>query len=535
MLGALLAFAAPASATTFCVPAFFAGCPDNGTNLADPDLTHAMSTDGSDGAADKVMIDAATLTATASFVASGSDPLEVVGSGTAQTRLTSSSSANIALFRINNRPGTKVSDLTLVVPASFPNSGGNGSAGFIRDAELDQVDINIENSGSNGISSLLGNNVITDSHVYAGEGSYVDRAFSGNGSVPGTTTFVNTTVQDSRYAFVADESGTAIDIQSSKVLGATSAAAWVGSGAVMTIENSLLTTLDTYALTSGTSIGVPGDAVMTVNSSTIANIGDTTSPALDLSAANSSASGDATMNIHNSIISGYPATWGMSQAIGPGLPVATLNIDHSNFLPVAIEDSGGTANVDDPSNINKDPRFVSPQDFRLMPGSPSIDRGDPASTLTVDLAGDKRPVDGDGNGSKRPDQGAYEFQPTCATVPAVCPDTTAPKVSKVKFFSKPNADKTITCRISEKAKLKLIFRPVPKKARKGKKRRTVVITRQVKKGAVKIKLGKSRLKPGRYRLTLIATDKAGNSSRLTKNLNVQQSQTSAKSDFDLAV
>ena len=164
-----------------------------------------------------------------------------------------------------------------------------------------------------------------------------------------------------------------------------------------------------------------------------------------------------------------------------------------------------------------------------MPGSPSIDRGDPASTLTVDLAGDKRPVDGDGNGSKLPDQGAYEFQPTCATVPAVCPDTTAPKVSKVKFFSKPKGSGTITCRISEKAKLKLLFRPVPARARSGKKRKAVTISRQVKKGAVRIRIGKQKLKPGRYRLRITATDKAGNKSKpLSRDINVQQSRVTAK-------
>ena len=73
MLGALLVFAAPASATTFCVPAFFAGCPDNGTNLADPDLSHAMSTNGSDGTADKVMIDSS---GRISIVPVGGDPAQ---------------------------------------------------------------------------------------------------------------------------------------------------------------------------------------------------------------------------------------------------------------------------------------------------------------------------------------------------------------------------------------------------------------------------------------------------------------------------
>jgi hypothetical protein len=80
---AVVALAAPAgaSATTFCVPTFHAACPDNGTNVAQSDLQTALTTDGKDGVADRVIIAAGTFTRGDSWELDGADTddLEIAG------------------------------------------------------------------------------------------------------------------------------------------------------------------------------------------------------------------------------------------------------------------------------------------------------------------------------------------------------------------------------------------------------------------------------------------------------------------------
>ncbi len=80
--------------------------------------------------------------------------------------------------------------------------------------------------------------------------------------------------------------------------------------------------------------------------------------------------------------------------------------DDSGLVSIDYCDIQSSAFYDGIGNIDADPLFVdaATDDFRLSAGSPCIDAGDPASTLTEDLDGDPRPV---GSGF---DMGAYERQ-----------------------------------------------------------------------------------------------------------------------------
>lgn len=67
-----------------------------------------------------------------------------------------------------------------------------------------------------------------------------------------------------------------------------------------------------------------------------------------------------------------------------------------------------------PGSISANPQFVDTSlfNFHLLPNSPCLDAGDPASALNHDADGGLRPLDGDNNTTVLPDIGAYELNPS---------------------------------------------------------------------------------------------------------------------------
>ena len=104
--------------------------------------------------------------------------------------------------------------------------------------------------------------------------------------------------------------------------------------------------------------------------------------------------GSGVVSLTNSIVWGNP---GGNLACEDG----TCNIMYSDI------EGGGT----DAGNIDEDPMFVDPVngDYRLKFGSPCIDAGTDSGAPDHDIVGTERPLDGDGDGTKTTDIGAFEF------------------------------------------------------------------------------------------------------------------------------
>jgi len=128
--------AAPASATTFCVPTFRADCPNSGGNKAEADVEKAMSTEAADGKADQILIAPGTYTETnafepaggdgGTFEPTGSDKLTIAGAGPGATVLTSGQTGNAYILNLdfNNTREITLRDLTIRAPATLPDGGG---------------------------------------------------------------------------------------------------------------------------------------------------------------------------------------------------------------------------------------------------------------------------------------------------------------------------------------------------------------------------------------------------------------------------
>ena len=195
-----------------------------------------------------------------------------------------------------------------------------------------------------------------------------------------------------------------------------------------------------------------------------------------------------------------------------------------------------------------DPQFADADagDYRPAAGSPLVDASLDAPALpglpATDLTGSPRLVDGDGDCVARLDVGAFELQaptaPQCLPVapaapappgpgaPPAVPDTTAPVLSAVqvaKAIRRSGATRppvTIRLRLSEPATLRLTFQ-----RRRGKRYVAVTgaVTLSLAAGAQRVRFAgriskARRLALGDHRITLTATDAAGNRSKAVRAL-----------------
>jgi hypothetical protein len=453
--------AADATASTICVPSYHPACPNNGVNLVVSDLEQALQAQGEDGVADTVLIAPGNYVENAgfepepgssnpeTFEPAGEDPLTVVGAGRNQTFLTSPGNSNIFVVNLasNNSRAITLRSLAIVVPASFPDSGGNGSALQMAGGDtLDGVDILSRNEGSDGIASAPGVNTVLGTEIRGDAGGHIGDAIQAS-HTSSRLTVADTTVIGASWALAATAGGAELVARRVDVVGARTYGAIAAGGGTITIENSRFTLDDAIGLRAGTSDA--NQATIFADHVSMLNAG-ISYPAVQLEKLGGS--GGVQVLVSNSILHGFSSGYAVNAAAGPGIGIASLTARYSN-LPAAGTSSGVT-DLDE-GNIDADPHFAA--DLSLPAGSPSLDAADPGAGLDFDFLNAPRPIDGDGDGVARSDQGAFEWQ-----LPAV-PDTTAPDTEITKGpgrkrkrgiarfrFRSSEPDSTFECKLDRK-------------------------------------------------------------------------------------
>ncbi len=84
-----------------------------------------------------------------------------------------------------------------------------------------------------------------------------------------------------------------------------------------------------------------------------------------------------------------------------------------NNLATAYSIQAGSAVEDHNGKVREYEKYFRayPKDLRLKNGSPAIDAGSNDSAPVIDISGNKRPLDGDGDGKAACDLGAHEYDP----------------------------------------------------------------------------------------------------------------------------
>jgi hypothetical protein len=456
VLGMTLAIcvSSEAGASSFCVPDFGPRCKDNGFNVAVPDLEDALGMDGTDGIADSVVIQPHTYVDPDTLELSGTDHLTINGAGTDETFITSSDNGNqfVMNFSAGSRASVLMRDLTVVIPASFPDN--QGAALQLQRTILGNVDVISRNPGSDGIASIVGANTVTGGEYSGESGGTFGDAIDMSGPTGASAVVEGVTIRDASYGFtISDPDLGAAVFRKSRILGAKVAAVEATSGTA-TVENVFATTANNAEAVAVDIFG-PDDAILNVRHMTAhPAAGATSSEAAVNAIIGPGANGDGTANVNSSIFRDYGRTYTRLAAPASATGNAFVTLRYDN-IPAPVPQGAATDAGDGTSTftsvINADPLFVSPNSPILAKGSPSFDTGDPMSPTADDIYNTGRPTEGGGGAPALPDQGAYERD----VVKPVATITKGPgkktKQGGAKFLFESNeADSTFECKIDKK-------------------------------------------------------------------------------------
>jgi hypothetical protein len=459
------------------------------------DLETALTDAKSHAGADRVLLDPGTYVAAGplGFQYASFDPVEIVGAGPGQTVLTTPPGSGDQVLQLLGGPVNSVRDLTIRIPAKV-KSGFKGlySQGVARRIEIEE---NPDQPNQRWGARIDAPGVLEDSSVDVGAGG--TGVWLTSADVSKYPNVVRRSVVTAGRGVFADGGGA---IDGSYVTG--TAQAVVSQGGTLTMAHSVAR---------GTGFGSTALYAATVGSNTAVDVDDSTivaskSGSTGIFATTEYFPGIAlALKIRSSIVqSPVPIV-----AKAPGPAKATIETSWSSYDPNAVIKSGQVditaTGVQNPGALG----FVDAGngDYRLLPGSPMIDAGDPAAPQGLDLGGNPLVVDGNGDGTTRRDIGAYEFQPPAASP---SPDTQAPVISRFRA-----SRSRLRYALSEKARVSVrIQRRLG--GRHARYRTLGKLSANARQGAnrtrVSARLRRLDARPGRYRVVIAAVDAAGNRS-----------------------
>ena len=458
--GAVFAFPAYASAgtsITFCVND--QACVDQG-GIAKASLTTALSDAASAPGFQVIEVGTGTYTdGPWSYGPSADGGIQVLGEGMGQTILTAPDIPSSQSAFTLTQPNSSIGDLTIAFPTGAP-SLNDGALQLGNDATAGAVEITApaEATTAVGVSTVAGGGTFINGKIdldaAAAPQTIGAFALSGRVVVEGTTV-------DATVGVMTDAPSTENNVAFSKIRLATGGVSGEGIAAFRGDIDVHDTLIHIPGGSNRTAINAhnetTGQANVTIDARhvTVAAASAPSSTGVRVSA-EQGGGGDATVELRNSIVSGASTPLHVSADAGN---TATLTTSFSNYPSTGnIVDDGatGTASIDaTDALLDVAPGFVDAAggDFHLAPTSELIDAGDPAPDSNVDLDGNPRAADGDGDGVARRDVGAYELPDTFApdAVITKSPKRTHDRTPKFKFEAAVNEETLhFECKVDSK-------------------------------------------------------------------------------------